>query len=78
VFLLILPRGDRCPICDAITVRVHSSGLRVFRLPLVKRWCLACGWEGLLRRSRVDESAPALLTASQPSKPRVEAPSRRR
>lgn len=49
VFILILPRGDRCPMCDASTLRLHSPALRRFHLPLAKRWCLACGWEGVMR-----------------------------
>lgn len=51
VFLLILPDGVRCPQCDAETL--HVEGRRLFRLvPRVRpSWCVACGWEGLLRRS---------------------------
>jgi len=55
VFVLILPRGDRCPLCDAVTLRVDAPALRRFHLPLVKRWCLACGWEGIMRRLARDE-----------------------
>jgi hypothetical protein len=59
VFVLILPRGDRCPLCDAVTVRVHSPALG--RIRLAKRWCLACGWDGVMRTGPTD--APALTKA---------------
>ena len=74
VFVLILPHGDRCPLCDAVTLRVESPALRRLRLPLVKRWCLTCGWEGVMRRL-VNEPRKAATTEpnSQPS----EQPSRR-
>lgn len=49
VFVLILPRGDRCPLCDATTARLTSAVLRVLRIPLTHRWCLACGWDGYMR-----------------------------
>jgi hypothetical protein len=51
VFLLILPRGDHCPLCDAITVRLQSPIARGSVIRLTKRWCLACGWEGFMRRT---------------------------
>ncbi|MGQ0640255.1 MAG: hypothetical protein ACT4P6_05705 [Gemmatimonadaceae bacterium] len=51
VFILILPHGDRCPMCDAMTLRVHAPALSLFRLPLAKRWCIACGWQGIMQRA---------------------------
>ena len=56
VFVLILPRGDRCPLCDAVTVRVHSPILG--RIRLAKRWCLVCGWDGVMRIGPGDAPAP--------------------
>ncbi|MGQ0648963.1 MAG: hypothetical protein ACT4P7_15505 [Gemmatimonadaceae bacterium] len=55
VFLMLLPKGDRCPVCDHPTVRVTSflfdRGMPWFR----KSWCLTCGWTGLLRRGPLTE-----------------------
>lgn len=49
IFYYILPRGDRCPNCDSPTVRVQPGRIaRLFRFVHV-RWCLRCGWEGMLR-----------------------------
>lgn len=52
VFLWILPDGDRCPCCDAETLRVESRGaLKV--LPCFRSsWCYECDWHGLHRVRR--------------------------
>ena len=48
-FFYLLPEGDRCPNCDAVTVRVQSKGWN-FLLPKFRTsWCYECGWHGLLR-----------------------------
>jgi hypothetical protein len=63
-FALILPRGDRCPNCDAPTLRL-ASVLFDRCLPWFRRsWCLACGWRGVLRRGAPSEQpAPAEVAA---------------
>jgi hypothetical protein len=51
-FGLILPADDRCPNCDAPTLRIASAFDRFvpwFR----RRWCIRCGWKGVLRRGAV-------------------------
>lgn len=74
VFLLILPRGDRCPMCDAVTVRLHTRLGRRWTLQLAKRWCLTCGWEGYMRlpaetaRSAPERHPAAAPTSGQPSR----------
>lgn len=67
VFLLILPRGDHCPMCDAITVRMQSSIARGSVVRLTKRWCLACGWEGYMRRIAPSEVRDAQRSAPAPA-----------
>lgn len=49
VFLLILPRGERCPNCDAPTLRVRSRGWNTLMPWFRTSWCIECGWDGLLR-----------------------------
>ncbi len=50
VFALLLPRGDRCPNCDAVTIRIESAFADRL-LPWFRRsWCMTCGWQGMLRR----------------------------
>ena len=48
-FLYLLPEGDRCPNCDAVTVRVQSRGWNVLLPRFRTSWCYECGWHGLLR-----------------------------
>ena len=55
VFLALLPQGDRCPNCDAPTVRVASPFLDRLLPWFRKRWCLTCGWHGMLRRGPLSE-----------------------
>ena len=48
-FLYILPAGDRCPNCDAVTLRVENKGWNTLLPWFRTSWCLDCGWHGLLR-----------------------------
>ena len=72
VFILILPRGDHCPMCDAVTLHVHSAWSRLRVLRLTKRWCLTCGWQGYMRvLPTAGSSSPTPArptTAGQPSR----------
>ncbi len=49
VFFYLLPAGDRCPNCDAVTIRVESKGWNSILPWFRTSWCLECGWRGLLR-----------------------------
>jgi hypothetical protein len=49
VFFFILPDGDRCPICDAVTLRVQSKGWNTVMPWFRTSWCMRCNWEGLHR-----------------------------
>jgi hypothetical protein len=49
VFFYILPEGDRCPNCDAVTLRVQSKGWNTLFPKFRTSWCVDCGWHGLLR-----------------------------
>ncbi len=48
-FYFILPQGDRCPNCDAATLRVQSRGWNLLAPWLRTSWCFECDWSGLLR-----------------------------
>ncbi|GAC1647519.1 MAG: hypothetical protein NVS4B3_01680 [Gemmatimonadaceae bacterium] len=68
VFCLILPRGDRCPNCDAVTVRLEASRWTVLLTRWFRSsWCYECGWEGMLRRGPLS-AAPASI--AEPAKNR--------
>lgn len=61
-FLWLLPRGDRCPICDAPTIRVTSRGWNLLMPWFRTSWCYECDWEGLLRHGPLTpEPAPPAL-----------------
>jgi hypothetical protein len=60
VFLFLLPRGNRCPNCDEVTLRIASRGWNRVLPWFRTSWCYRCGWEGLLRH--------------EPSRPAVGAP----
>ena len=49
VFVWILPSGDRCPNCDAPTLRVEATGFDRLMVWLRPSWCYRCHWEGMLR-----------------------------
>lgn len=53
VVLLVafLPAGTRCPRCaSGDTLPIRWTLLRPVRRWLARRWCTACGWEGIVRR----------------------------
>lgn len=52
VFCGMFPEGEQCPVCDEHTSAVERSGWwKLFARRFRRSWCLACGWEGVLRRS---------------------------
>ena len=58
IFFYLLSDGDRCPNCDAVTLRVES---RVWNtvLPWFRTsWCYECGWHGMLRRGPLTPPVP--------------------
>ena len=74
VFLWILPEGDRCPNCDAVTLRVQSVGWNRLMPWFRTSWCYECGWDGLLRERPVAAPKPPStrpLPPPLPSAPRA-------
>ena len=62
VFMWILPRGDHCPNCDAVTIRVYSKWWNTFLPWFRTRWCYECGWDGFMRPGT---STPAPVSRRQ-------------
>ncbi|MDB4916067.1 MAG: hypothetical protein JWM95_3711 [Gemmatimonadetes bacterium] len=58
-FYFLLPQSDRCPNCDAATLRVESRGLNFLLPGLRSSWCFECDWHGLLRLEEALPVAPA-------------------
>ena len=59
VFFYILPEGDHCPNCDAVTLRVQSSFLNRVLPRFRTSWCYECGWHGMLRQGPLSPVSPA-------------------
>lgn len=68
VFFFILPDGDRCPNCDAVTLRVKSRGWNQLMPWFRTSWCYECGWHGLLRRGELTPMPPVSEPTKQSSK----------
>ncbi len=49
LFFYLLPEGDRCPNCNAVTLRVQSRWLNAMMPRFRTSWCHDCGWHGMLR-----------------------------
>jgi hypothetical protein len=58
-FFYLLPEGDRCPNCDAPTLRVQSKGWNRILPRFRTSWCYQCGWHGLLRHGPVTTASPS-------------------
>ena len=61
VFVMILPRGDRCPNCNAVTLRVKSRVWNLLMPWFRTSWCFECGWDGLLRHGELT-SGPSVTS----------------
>ena len=49
---IILPKKLACPLCGARLTPIKHSLLRLL-LPMVEhRWCIECGWSGIVRQTQ--------------------------
>lgn len=62
---VLLPTGRGCPRCGGETLLLQSRLLRPVRRWFGRRWCSACGWEGLMRFG-APAPAPAPEAAAAP------------
>jgi hypothetical protein len=51
VVYLILPRGSACPRCGLALALIRHPWLQRLVPRLEHRWCLECGWSGVVRRA---------------------------
>jgi hypothetical protein len=66
LFLYLLPQGDRCPNCDAVTLRVQSRFWNRVLPHLRTSWCYECNWQGMLRRGRMTPVEQGEMLTKQP------------
>jgi hypothetical protein len=50
VAYFLVPRGPACPHCDMDMLPVRHALLDRCLPGLQRRWCLSCGWNGVVRR----------------------------
>jgi hypothetical protein len=65
-FYYLLPEGDRCPNCDAPTIRVQSKGWNVLMPKFRTSWCYECNWHGLLRNGPLTPAPNASALTKHP------------
>lgn len=65
-FYFILPEGDRCPNCDAVTLRVQSRGWNALAPWMRTSWCYECNWHGLLRHGPLTPAPQSLALTKTP------------
>lgn len=64
LFIMVIPDGDRCPMCDEYTLPIERNGWwRVFGPRFRRSWCMECQWEGVLRRNTNFD--PTMLSSTQ-------------
>ncbi|HET7583965.1 MAG TPA: hypothetical protein VFK13_03605 [Gemmatimonadaceae bacterium] len=66
VFYWMLPAGDRCPNCDAVTLHVQSKAWNRLMPWFRTSWCYRCNWEGFLRYGPLTRETPARELTKQP------------
>src|SRR5256885_3379174 len=81
VVYLLLPQGPLCPHCNFEMVAIRNRALDRLVPALQRRWCLECGWNGVVRRvgtprARAPKGAPGPPPPPPPTAPRA-APWRR-
>jgi len=68
VAYLLLPKHARCPHCDAEMMPIRNRFLRRVVPWIERRWCMECGWNGVVRRSRTPTRRdPAPRPAPRPT-----------
>lgn len=65
LLVALLPSGRGCPRCGNETLPIQFAWLKPFRPWLRRRWCFACGWQGVSRQGawRRAQTIPQPLAA---------------
>lgn len=67
VVYLLLPRGRACPRCGEPMAALRNRFINHVLPWLERRWCLECGWDGVVRRvwRRADHSMVVMRRAAR-------------
>src|SRR5207237_8035858 len=76
VVYLLLPQGPLCPHCNFEMVAIRNRFVDRLVPLLERRWCLECGWDGVVRRvrtarARTPKRSPAPRPAPREAAPRA-------
>jgi hypothetical protein len=52
VFYFVLPKPFSCPRCSYKLSLIHHPMLQRLLPQVEHRWCLGCGWSGVVRRMK--------------------------
>jgi hypothetical protein len=52
VVYLLLSKSTRCPHCDAEMMAIRNRFVDGVLRKIERRWCMDCGWNGVIRRPR--------------------------
>ncbi len=69
LLVALLPSGRDCPRCGCESLPIRVAALRPVRRYLNRRWCTSCGWEGVMRVTRL---APVPVLEAVAAEERVE------
>jgi len=58
VVYVILPKGFSCPRCADRLNLIRHPVMKVLLPPVEHRWCLGCGWSGLVARGKPPRPVP--------------------
>lgn len=59
LLIAFLPSGRDCPRCSAETIPIRNRLLQPFRRFVHLRWCMSCGWDGVMRQAAWTTPTPA-------------------
>lgn len=68
-FYYLLPEGDRCPNCDAVTLRIQSRWWNLLLPRFRTSWCYECNWHGLLRNGPLTPVPPSAKVSKHTRSP---------
>jgi len=67
VVYLLLPPGPLCPHCRSAMLPIRNRFLDRLLPAIQRRWCLECGWNGVVRRGQARPTRTAAPPAHRPT-----------
>ena len=58
VVYVILPKGFSCPRCSDRLTLIRHPVMKVLLPRVEHRWCMGCGWSGLVTRGKPPHPIP--------------------